>query len=65
MDIKELKEKLQQHIAIHGVPSVKQDQEPDQDKYVKEIHSSVEFQEEYDAFLNSIQGERWLNYYLN
>jgi len=34
MNIQELKAKLQQHIAIHGVPQVKQDQEPDMKDYM-------------------------------
>jgi len=62
MNIQEMKTKLQQHIALHGVPQVKQDQEPDYDSYadtsyVHNVMASEEFKREYDEFLSSVRGE--------
>jgi len=57
MNIKEIKEKLQAHIAIHGVPKVKQDEEPDMMSYAHEVMADEEFKTEYDEFLASIRGE--------
>ena len=52
MNIKEIKEKLQEHIAIHGVPEVKQDQEPDMKSYMDSEAYAKEFD---DAFGNPVQ----------
>ena len=62
MGYSELKDNLQTHIKVHGVPSVQQDQEPDQasyiDKdYVSKVMASDEFRNEFDDFLASIRGE--------
>ena len=61
MNIKETKEKLQEHIAIHGVPKVKQDEEPDMMSYAHEVMADEEYKEEYDEFLASIRGEQYAN----
>jgi hypothetical protein len=59
MNIREIKEKLQAHIAIHGVPKVKQDEEPDMMSYAHEVMADEEFKTEYDEFLASIRGEQY------